>query len=93
MRRTRSFTFVLIAILGVAFVATGYGVAQLTSVETEVRVVARPHEDGRVEFAVQQRVDGEWGERRGRRVGRADCAIVAVSHAGTDRITCRAMVE
>ena len=63
MRRTRSFTFVLIAILGVAFVATGYGVAQLTSVETEVRVVARPHEDGRVEFAVQQRVDGEWGER------------------------------
>ena len=43
MRRTRSFTFVLIAILGVALVATGYGVAQLTSVETEVRVVARPH--------------------------------------------------
>ena len=63
MRRTRSFTFALIAILGVALVATGYGVAQLTSVETEVRVVARPHEDGRVEFAVQQRVDGEWGER------------------------------
>lgn len=63
MRRTRSFTLVLIAIVGVALVVTGYGVAQLTSVETEVRVVARPHEDGRVEFAVQQRVDGEWGER------------------------------
>lgn len=63
MRRTRSFTLALIAIVGVALVATGYGVAQLTSVETEVRVVARPHEDGRVEFAVQQRVDGEWGER------------------------------
>lgn len=63
MPRTRSFTLVLIAIVGVALIATGYGVAQLTSVETEVRVVARPHEDGRVEFAVQQRVDGEWGER------------------------------
>lgn len=63
MRRTRSFTLALIAIVGVALIATGYGVAQLTSVETEVRVVARPHEDGRVEFAVQQRVDGEWGER------------------------------
>lgn len=63
MRRTRSFTLALAAIVGVALIATGYGVAQLTSVETEVRVVARPHEDGRVEFAVQQRVDGEWGER------------------------------
>lgn len=63
MRRTRSFTLVLIAIVGVALIATGYGVAQLTSVETEVRVVVRPHEDGRVEFAVQQRVDGDWGER------------------------------
>ena len=63
MQPTRSFTLVLIAIIGVALIATGYGVAQLTSVETEVRVVARPHEDGRVGFAVQQRVDGEWGER------------------------------
>ena len=63
MRRTRSLTLALIAIVGVALIATGYGVAQLTSVETEVRVVARPHEDGRVEFAVQQRVGGEWGER------------------------------
>ena len=63
MRRTRSFTLALLAIVGVALIATGYGVAQLTTVETEVRVVARPHEDGRVEFAVQQRVDGEWGER------------------------------
>lgn len=60
---TRSLAFALVAIVGVALIATGYGVAQLTSVETEVRVVARPHEDGRVEFAVQQRVDGEWGER------------------------------
>ena len=63
MRRTRSFTLAIVAIASVALIATGYGVAQLTSVETEVRVVARPHEDGRVEFAVQQRVDGEWGER------------------------------
>lgn len=63
MRWTRSLSFALVAIIGVALIATGYGVAQLTSVETEVRVVARPHEDGRVEFAVQQRVGGEWGER------------------------------
>ena len=63
MRWTRSLTLALSAIVGVALIATGYGVAQLTSVETEVRVVARPHEDGRVEFAVQQRVGGEWGER------------------------------
>lgn len=63
MRWTRSLSFALVAIVGVALIATGYGVAQLTSVETEVRVVARPHEDGRVEFAVQQRVDSEWGER------------------------------
>lgn len=63
MRWTRSLAFALVAIVGVALIATGYGVAQLTSVETEVRVVARPHEDGRVEFAVQQRVGGEWGER------------------------------
>lgn len=63
MRWTRTLAFALVAIVGVALIATGYGVAQLTSVETEVRVVARPHEDGRVEFAVQQRVDGEWGER------------------------------
>ena len=61
MRRTRSLSFALVAIVGVALIATGYGVAQLTSVETEVRVVARPHE--RVEFAVQQRMGGEWGER------------------------------
>ena len=70
MRRTRSFlslpfALALVVIIGGGggLIATGYGVAQLTSVETEVRVVARPHEDGRVEFAVQQRVGGEWGER------------------------------
>ena len=35
-----------------------------TSGEAEVRITARQLEDGRVEFALQQRVDGEWGERQ-----------------------------
>lgn len=34
-----------------------------TSGEAEVRITARQLEDGRVEFALQQRVDGEWSER------------------------------
>ena len=35
-----------------------------TSGEAEVRITARQLEDGRVEFALQQRVNGEWGERQ-----------------------------
>lgn len=35
-----------------------------TNGEAEVRITARQLEDGRVEFALQQRVDGEWGERQ-----------------------------
>ena len=35
-----------------------------TGGEAEVRINARQLEDGRVEFALQQRVDGEWGERQ-----------------------------
>ena len=34
-----------------------------TAGEAEVRISARQLDDGRVEFALQQRVDGEWGER------------------------------
>ena len=35
-----------------------------TSGEAEVRITARRLADGRTEFALQQRVDGEWGERQ-----------------------------
>ena len=35
-----------------------------TNGEAEVRITARQLDDGRVEFALQQRVDGEWGERQ-----------------------------
>ena len=35
-----------------------------TGGEAEVRINARQLEDGRVEFALQQRVDGGWGERQ-----------------------------
>ena len=31
--------------------------------DAEVRITARQLDDGRVEFALQQRTDGEWGER------------------------------
>ena len=34
-----------------------------TSGEAEVRITARRLADGRTEFALQQRVDGQWGER------------------------------
>ena len=35
----------------------------VTSGETEVRITAQRLDDGRTEFGLQQRVDGEWGER------------------------------
>lgn len=34
------------------------------TVSTEVRISARPLDDGRVEFALQQRTDDGWGERQ-----------------------------
>ena len=44
---------------------------------TTLRVAARKLADGRVEFAVQQRIDGAWGERRlpDRRFFPADTAV------------------
>lgn len=53
-------TIVILALLAalagsIALAATGG--------EAEVRISARQRADGRVEFALQQRVDGEWGNR------------------------------
>ena len=55
--KTLMIAALLIALAGsIALAATGG--------EAEVRINARQLEDGRVEFALQQRVDGEWGERQ-----------------------------
>ena len=54
--KTGLILLLLAALAGsVAWAATGG--------EAEVRITARQLDDGRVEFALQQRVDGEWGER------------------------------
>ena len=51
-----------IGLLAIVCAAGGYAIAHLTRVETEVRVVVRPHEDGRIEVGLQQRQDGTWSE-------------------------------
>lgn len=51
------------AILALLAMLAGSVVWAATGGEAEVRITARQLEDGRVEFALQQRVDGEWGER------------------------------
>ena len=51
----------IVAALALAALAAGAVYAATSS--AEVRITARQMEDGRVEFALQQRVDGEWGER------------------------------
>ena len=53
-------TLTILALL--AAMAGGIALAA-TDGEAEVRITARQLEDGRVEFALQQRVGGEWGER------------------------------
>ena len=54
------------AALLLAAVAAGGGAASADTQggDVEVRVAAQRLADGRVEFAVQQRIDGAWGERR-----------------------------
>lgn len=52
------------AILALLAMLAGSVVWAATGGEAEVRITARQLEDGRVEFALQQRVDGEWGERQ-----------------------------
>ena len=58
MRRLKT-----MAILGLLAVLVGSIALATTSSETDVRISARQLEDGRVEVGLQQRVDGEWGER------------------------------
>ena len=54
-------TLVIALLVGV--IALGAGIAVAHNDGTEIRVTAMRHDDGRVEFAVQER-DGEgWGER------------------------------
>ena len=58
---TTKWTGWIVAALALAALAAGAVYAANHS--AEVRITARQLEDGRVEFALQQRVDGEWGER------------------------------
>ncbi len=50
-------------VLGALAMGGAYTLAQSLSGEAEVRINARRLDDGRTEFALQQRTDGEWGER------------------------------
>ena len=54
--KTAAIVVLLLALAGSIALATTRGTA-------EVRITARQLDDGRVEFALQQRTDGEWGER------------------------------
>lgn len=54
-------TMVILALL--TALAGSIALAATTRGEAEMRIQARHLDDGRVEFALQQRVDGEWGER------------------------------
>ena len=51
------------AILALLAALAGSIALAATGGEAEVRISARQLEDGRVEFGLQQRVDGRWGER------------------------------
>ena len=51
-------------VAALALAALAAGAVYAASHSAEVRITARQLEDGRVEFALQQRVDGEWGERQ-----------------------------
>ncbi|MCY4615410.1 MAG: hypothetical protein OXC71_03340 [Chloroflexi bacterium] len=59
--RDRGQTLIIALLVGV--IALGAGIAVAHSDGTEIRITAMRHDDGRIEFAVQER-DGEgWGER------------------------------
>ena len=53
----------LLAVVLGALAAMGIGLVTAQNSGVEVRVEARRLADGRIEFAVAQRVDGEWSER------------------------------
>lgn len=67
-------TLVILVLLGVI---AGGAVWAATATETEVRIVARRLDDGRTEFGLQQRVDGEWSEEQ---LPRSRYFPVEVSH-------------
>ena len=65
MRRRAYLNAALLLVVGAMVGAAALAVAQaVTSGETEVRITAQRLDDGRTEFGLQQRVDGEWGERQ-----------------------------
>lgn len=61
--RTRRTGWLLAALALLAVIAGGATWAATHSVETEVRIAAQRLNDGRVEFALQQRIGGEWSDR------------------------------
>ena len=50
-------------VFGVMALLAGVALVQAHSAPSEVRITAQKHEDGRIEFAVQQREGDEWGNR------------------------------
>lgn len=61
MNRTR--IWIAASALLAVLVLAGYATAHVLSGDAEVRISARVLDDGRTEFALQQRSDGEWGDR------------------------------
>ena len=61
MNRTR--IWIAASALLAVLVVAGYATAHVLSGDAEVRISARRLDDGRTEFALQQRTDGEWAER------------------------------
>ena len=61
MTRSR-FAVAAVALLGIIAIAS-YATAHVLSGDAEVRISARRLDDGRTEFALQQRTDGDWAER------------------------------
>lgn len=55
--------WLLAALALLAVIAGGATWAATHSVETDVRIAAQRLSDGRVEFALQQRIGGEWSDR------------------------------
>ena len=60
---TRRTGWLLAALALLAVIAGGATWAATHSVETDVRIAAQRLNDGRVEFALQQRIGGQWSDR------------------------------
>lgn len=61
--RTRRTGWLLVALALLAVIAGSAAWAATHSVETDVRIAVQRLNDGRVEFALQQRIGGEWSDR------------------------------